>query len=77
MLTCTITSSAKTTVYENVKSITLPAYYGETEILPGHAEAFILLKEGDIVIELPGKNERIKIEGGEFYVKDDKTIIIL
>jgi F0F1-type ATP synthase epsilon subunit len=77
MITCTITSSGKTTNYEDVKSITLPAYAGEAEILPGHAEAFLLFGEGEIMIERPGNNERVKVKGGEFYVKDDKATIVL
>ncbi len=85
MITCSITSPDKTTLYEKVVSVTLPAFLGQMQILPEHAEAFVLLKEGDVIVrqldkskEKEGGKENVThVTGGECYVKDDKVTIIL
>ncbi len=78
MISCTITSPKETTVYKNVHSVTLPAFYGQMQILPGHAESFILLKEGSISLQQSGKeDEVIQNINGECYVKDDVVTVIL
>lgn len=85
MITCSITSPDKTTVYEKVVSVTLPAFLGQMQILPGHTEAFVLLKEGEVVVrqmdkskEKEGDKDNVThVAGGECYVKDDKVTIIL
>ena len=78
MISCTITSPKKTTVYKDVRSVTLPAFYGQMQILPGHAESFILLKEGSISLQQSGKeDEVIQNINGECYVKDDVVTVIL
>ena len=58
MINCTITSPTKTTIYENVRSIILPAFYGKMQILPGHVESFILLRKGDISLRFPDETKR-------------------
>ncbi len=78
MINCTITSPKKTTVYKNVRSITLPAFSGQMQILPGHAESFILLQKGDIsLLQLNKLSEIIQIINGECYVKNDVVKVIL
>ncbi|HEC32695.1 MAG TPA: hypothetical protein ENI63_00355 [Candidatus Kaiserbacteria bacterium] len=78
MISCTITSPKKTIVYKDVRSVTLPAFYGQMQILPGHAESFILLKEGSISLQQSGKeDEAIQNINGECYVKDDVVTVIL
>lgn len=78
MINCTITSPKKTTVYKNVRSITLPAFSGQMQILPGHAESFILLQKGDIsLLQLNKLSEIIQIMNGECYVKNDVVKVIL
>ncbi len=85
MITCLITSPDKTTVYEKVASVTLPASWGQMQILPGHSEAFVLLTEGNVVIRQIDKNKEgeadkdnvTRVKGGECYVKDNKVTIIL
>jgi F0F1-type ATP synthase epsilon subunit len=78
MINCVITSPEATKRYKNVQSVTLPAFLGEMQILPGHAEAFILLQEGNIILQqLNRQNEVIRITSGECYVKDNVVVVIL
>ncbi len=79
MITCQITSIDNSTSYNNLQSITLPANKGELEILTGHAEAFVLLKTGNIILEKQtGSKEEIKVDtDGGCYIKDNKVNIIL
>ena len=78
MINCTITSPKKTIVYKNVLDITLPALSGQMQILPGHAESFILLREGNISLrQLNKKSEIIQNINGECYIKNDVVTIIL
>jgi F0F1-type ATP synthase epsilon subunit len=59
-------------------SITLPASGGRTEILPHHAESFLLLASGMIVIQLSdGKSEAVEAKEGSCYVKEGKVVIVL
>ena len=75
---CKITSSKKTEIYHNVQSVTLPAHSGQMQILPGHAEAFLLLQKGQIALqEENGSTKTIPVPTGECYVKDDLVTIIL
>ncbi len=78
MINCTITSPKKTVIYKNVHSVTLPALSGQIQILKGHAESFILLKEGVILLKYLNKeSETIQNTNGECHVKDDIVKIIL
>jgi len=78
MINCVITSFKKTIIYKNLRSITLPAFSGQMQILSGHAESFILLKKGDIIIQKSQKKQdNIQILNGECYIKDDAVDIIL
>jgi len=78
MINCTITSPKETTIYKNVQSIILPAFSGKMQILPGHAEIFVLLRSGDVSLQqLNKQNKIIQITDGECYVKNDVVKIIL
>jgi F-type H+-transporting ATPase subunit epsilon len=78
LISCLITSPKTTRVYEKVRSVTLPAFAGQMQILPRHAEAFVLLKEGQVVLRRPGKQgETVAIAGGACHVKGDRVVIIL
>lgn len=61
-----------------MQGITLPTFNGRVQLLPGHAEAFILLREGDVVLRLAdGQRRIVRINGGECHVKKDAAVIIL
>jgi len=49
------------------------------QVLPGHAETFVLLKKGTIVIEKEdaGGKEQLEIKEGQCYIKDNHLLIIL
>jgi len=75
---CTIISPQKTANYKNVTSIILPAASGQVQVLSGHAEAFFLLNEGELFLEIGEKGlKAITIEAAECYVKNDQVKIIL
>lgn len=77
MIICNVTSSSKNKVYENLKSVIVPASSGKMEIRSGHAEAFILLGVGIITLKfLDGDKISLQSLGGECHVKDDKVIIV-
>lgn len=78
MIQCKILSLENTTIYKEVKSIELPALRGKMQILQDHAESFIALNSGNLVIKSVDEDDKIlKISGGECHVKDNNVIIIL
>lgn len=78
MINCVITSSVKKDIYKNIKSIKIPAFLGEMEILPSHAESFVALKKGNIVLrQLDNKEINIQIDNGICYINDNIVKIIL
>ena len=75
---CKITSPEKTDIFDNITSVILPAAAGVMQVLPQHAEAFIALVAGTVVLEREQEPEKtIGIEGGECYVRDDTVTIVL
>jgi len=78
MLSCIITSHSGTETYNKIKSVTLPAYSGQMQILPNHAEIFTSLEKGEIVIEnLKSGNKTVPIKNGEAHIKNDTVNVIL
>lgn len=78
MINCTITSPEETMQYRQLENVTLPAFLGEMEVLSGHAEVFVLLKRGEIVLGgTNGQKKILEIPGGQCHIKDDNIIIIL
>jgi len=74
---CIITSSKNQEKFEKITSVTVPAYSGELQILPGHAEGFIALEEGEMLLEAKSKTESLPIKEGVCHIKDDTLCIIL
>ena len=78
MIHCTITSPQKTTVYDDLASITLFSYSGEMQILPGHAEYFGVLRGGNVTMKQQhGRKNTVVIKNGECHVKNDAVTIML
>ena len=78
MIECVITSPDATAVYKELGSVSLPAFSGEMQILPGHAETFAVLRKGTVILRQPsGKIQTVKIDGGECHIKDDRALVIL
>lgn len=77
-MNCVIVSSKKIMKHSELQGITLPAYFGEMEVLPGHAESFISLEEGEVIFKkTDGQSENVKIKEGECHIKNNNIIIIL
>ncbi len=77
-ITCAITSPEKTATYDNLASVSLPAFAGQMQVLPEHAESFVLLRKGEVILQkADGKKESAQIPGGECYIKGDKVSVIL
>ena len=78
MINCVITSPKKTIIYKNIKNVILPTFAGQMQVLPGHAESFVLLQKGDILLrKLNNQSETIQIMNGECYIKNDAVTVIL
>ena len=78
LINCKIYSTQKTQIYNNLKSVRLPAYRGQIQILPEHAESFILLSKGKIILEKTEKNKlSFDIKSGFCYFKNNSLTIIL
>lgn len=78
MLTCRIVSPQRTQYVERLTKITIPAYRGEMQILTGHAETFVSVLPGDVVLhEAAGSVDRIPILGGQCHVSGNAVVIIL
>lgn len=73
---CIILSPESKQEFEGVQSIILPAFSGELQILPNHAESFISLRQGEIILE-SGKPKVIPVEGGIGEIKNNIVTIIL
>lgn len=75
---CTISSPQKTITYSQVTRLQLTTTKGQIEILPGHAEAFFLLKNGEIIFyQKTAPEKHFPVNGGVCYVKDDQITFIL
>lgn len=74
-MNCSIISSQDKKEFYEIKSITLPALSGELQILPDHAESFIILKKGDVVLK-NNKRNTLPVEGGVCHIKDNAVVII-
>lgn len=73
---CLVVSSREEKKWENIKSLLLPALQGEAEILPGHAESFIQLKPGVLVLR-GSTEETLPVTGGICYVHDNKVLVVI
>ncbi len=77
MLECRLIYPEKIKIYKNLKSITLPSILGEMEVLIDHAQSFVLLKRGTIVLTTVGDRKiKIPVKEGGVYIKDNKVKII-
>ncbi len=72
---CKIVSPDRTREFPRVAAVTLPASGGEMQILPGHAETFVKLRSGAVVLK---SKEKISLPVSESvcYVKNDEILII-
>ena len=78
MLDCVIVSPSKKEEYQNLQSLTLPAFLGTLQVLPKHTGTFLVLQKGDLVLKKSSEEiKKIPISEAECYIKDDKVIVVL
>lgn len=71
-----VTPSRKLTDGIGAVSVKLPAYKGEIEILPGHAELITLLNTGIVTLTGDGTQLRFAISYGLAEVRNDRVIVL-
>jgi F0F1-type ATP synthase epsilon subunit len=76
---CRIISPKETRQHQGLSAITLPALSGRMEVLPNHAESFVVLGKGEVVLKGGDKEivEKVIISKGLFYIKDNRALLIL
>jgi F0F1-type ATP synthase epsilon subunit len=74
---CVISSAENKQEFKDITSITLPAYSGELQVLPGHAESFIILQRGQVFLDNGEKLKAVSISGGVCCIKSDSVSIML
>lgn len=75
---CNISSAKENTLIENVTSITCPTNFGEIQILPGHAEIFAILIEGQVTVSSTNHpTQTFPISGGDLHSLNEEVNIIL
>lgn len=62
---------------DDALSITGTNDTGQFDVLPHHHNFLTLLSAGDLVIQMPGQQQRIKISRGLMHVKADKVTVFL
>jgi F0F1-type ATP synthase epsilon subunit len=78
MITCRISKQKETITHESIKSVKLPSVNGEMEVLSKHAEAFVLLGKGTVVLRGDTmKQVNIDVTEGVCHVKNDVVTVIL
>ena len=77
-MNCIIASPQKTTHYNHITKTILPTTQGQINILANHAEAFFLLKDGEVVLtKKSASQKRFLVKGGVCYVKNNQIILLL
>ncbi len=75
---CILTSKQKTSQYDSLRAIILPAVKGEMEVLAGHSEAFVVLRAGKVILKkIFGGQTEIQVNKGLAHIFQDKIVIIL
>lgn len=61
------------------RSVTLPTANGQVQVMPGHAEAFIVMTAGRLVFEgFGGQPDRsLAIRSGTLLVKDNQVTVLV
>ena len=76
MFTCDVCFPDRTETIDMVTSAVFSTDHGEVQVLDGHAEAFFLLIEGQIVLTAEGQERMIRIGEGCGYVKGNALTFI-
>lgn len=71
-----ILTPEKTIYSGEASSVTVPGTDGSLGILSNHAPLISSLKEGDVIIQTPGGEEKYVIAGGVVEVMKNKVIVL-
>jgi F0F1-type ATP synthase epsilon subunit len=77
MIECVVASPEQTKIYKNLRSVTLPGFKGQMQVLGSHAETFVLLREGQVVLEQAKQRKSFRLKGGFSHIRDDRVVIVL
>lgn len=80
MLHCIIVSPDSKQEFSDVASVTLPGWWGQLQVLPHHAESFVVLRKGEVILENADDRStpvKICIEGGVGHIWKDVITLIL
>ncbi len=77
MIHVKVYSPFKTYFEEDVFSISAANATGPFDVLPKHHNFMTLLNPGDLVVQTPRGEGRIRIARGIMHVKQDKVIVFL
>lgn len=78
MIECQVLTTNKKLFSDRIRSISVPAVRGQMQILPDHAESFVLLQEGELeLVTKQGKLKTIKIEEGLLHIQNNRLVILL
>lgn len=77
MLNLTLVTPTKKILNEvDVEEVTIPAFKGELEILPGHAPLMTTLTTGIVSYKLDGELKKAAVSWGYLEVINDKVIVL-
>jgi len=77
-LRCTVADGGRTLFTGETTDVVLPGAAGVVEVLPGHAECFVALGKGEIVIAVGEDEEEVhQANGGVAHVRDDRVVVLL
>ncbi len=77
MLNLTLVTPTKKILNEaEVEDLTIPAFKGELEILPGHSPLMTTLTTGIVTYKLDGELKKAAISWGYLEVINDKVIVL-
>ena len=77
-MNCIISSRKEIQRFQDVQSITFMTPSGQTQILPGHAQAYFLLDKGSLSVRVNGEKKDLRVnETGVCHVLYDEVHIML
>lgn len=78
MLHCMVAEGGRTLFSGETGDVVLPGVNGVVEVLPSHAECFVALGKGEIVVAVgEDEEEAYPVDGGVAHVRGDRLVVLL
>jgi F0F1-type ATP synthase epsilon subunit len=78
MFNCRILTKEKPLFSSRIESATIPARNGQMQILEGHAESFVSLSKGKIILQVAnGKIKDISVKAGLAHIYNNSLVILI